>query len=101
MGNLVFVRLPHVEHADVQGGIIQSFFHFLDRDFVGLELSVRRFGRNAAELVVIDQLGNGGVFPAKRTFRIAAELQFAKLHIQSIEKEQPANQRRSFPQRQL
>jgi hypothetical protein len=47
---------------------------------------------DAAELFVIDKFFNGRVFTANRALRIAAQLEFAELHVERVEKEQTANE---------
>src|SRR5207253_7199987 len=61
----------------------------------------RGFRADAAELVVIDQFGDGRLGPADGTFRIAPKFQFAKLHVEGVEEEEAPNERTAFAQCQL
>src|SRR6202035_5324479 len=66
------------------------------------QLRIGRRGRlNAAELLVIDQRGDGGVSTANRAVRILAQLQLAETHAQRIHQQQAPDQRIALAQDQL
>ena len=54
VGDLIFVRLAHVDDFDAEFWIVQRPLHFLHGDFVGIGHGRCRFRHNAAELLVID-----------------------------------------------
>src|SRR5437870_1239049 len=55
----------------------------------------------AAEHLVVDQLGHRGLFPAHRAVRIPAELHRGELHVHRIEQQQPPDQRVAGAEDQL
>ena len=57
--------------------------------------------RDAAELLVVDQLGDGGVVAADRTVRVLAELQLAETHPQRVVDQKAADERLADPHDQL
>ena len=68
-------------------------FDHIDFAFVQLGPPDRRRlirGRHAAELMVIDQLGNRRMLAANRALRILAQLEFAELHPQRVVEQQPS-----------
>src|SRR5262249_8803695 len=86
-------RLAHVENPDVVAAA-ETFGELFD---ARLELRwqrglVRRRRRHAAELVVIDELGDGAILAAHRARRIAPQLHRSEAHRQSIEEQQPARE---------
>ena len=56
---------------------------------------------DAAEFLIIDELGDGRMIAAHRALRIAPQLQFAEAHRQRIVQHQPANQGLADAQDQL
>jgi hypothetical protein len=74
---------------------------FLHGDFVGIGDGHGRFRDDAAELLVIDQLGNGGVLAAQRALGIAAQAEFAEFHFEGVEEQQPANEGTAFAEGEL
>ena len=63
----------------------------------------RRAGRwrDAAELIVVDQLADRRVVAAHRALRIAPQLQLAEAHVPGVVEQQPADQRRAAAEQQL
>ena len=62
---------------------------------------LRWFGRDAAKLVVVDQLGHGRIGAADRAIGILAQLQLAEAHGERVDEEQAADQRLAFAEDQL
>ena len=56
---------------------------------------------NSAKLVVVDQLGDGRMRSADRAIGVLAQLEFAELHVQGIDQQQPADQRLALAQNQF
>ncbi len=59
------------------------------------------FGHNAAELLVVDELGDGGVEAADRALGILAQLEFAEAHVERVDQQQPADERIALAENQL
>ena len=83
----------------------RSSFAFTSTGSISPSLA-RRHGRwlllrHAAELLVVDQLGDGRMVAAHRAFRIAAQLQLAEAHGQRVVQHQAADQRLADAQDQL
>src|SRR3984885_13417917 len=62
---------------------------FVSSDLQGTDL---RWGCDAAELVVVDQFGDGWVGAADRAVRILAQLQGTETHAQRIDQKQAADE---------
>src|SRR5206468_3067475 len=79
-------------------------FELLDRRFC-LVVWRGRLGRllatEAAELVVIDELGDGWVVPAQGAPGIAADFELLKRHLERIVQQEPADERRPLTQDQF
>src|SRR5262245_48154172 len=77
----------------------------LNRNLVSCHRSSDRGGRllasNAAELLVIDERLDGRVVAAHRAARVAANLEFLELHLESVIEHEPADERRAFAQDNL
>src|SRR5258705_2610133 len=58
----------------------------------GLGCRGLRLRNDAAELLIVDQLFYSRLFAAHRTLGIFSQLEFAKLHLQSIKEEQSVYQ---------
>ncbi len=81
---------------------IHALFQFLHGDVALLTRCDLWFGRmDAAELFVIDQLGDGRLIAADGAFRIAPDLELAEGHLPGIVEQQPADQRLALAQHQL
>src|SRR5918999_1793528 len=88
VSHLVLVRLAHVEDGDLVA-VLQAPLELLDRDLrhlAGLVPGVRLW--DAAELLVVDELGDGGVLAADRAVRVLAQLHLAEAHPQSVVEQQ-------------
>src|SRR5215213_268946 len=101
VGDLVLVRLAHVENVDVLV-IVQLALELFDRDLRHAVLLFGRIGlRDAAELLVVDELRNRRVLAADRAVQILAELHLAEAHAQSIIEEEPSDERLADPEYEL
>src|SRR5262249_12559017 len=88
-GDLVFAWLADIEKYEIVAPI-DLRLHFGHVDF-----RFRHFWLlcgNPAELLIVDQFGNGGVRSASRTIRVFAKFQLAKVHSQGVVQQQAANQ---------
>src|SRR6185369_14420510 len=99
--DLVFVRLAHVDDFDAELRFFERLLHFVDSHFVGVLRGRLRLGRDAAEHLVIDELGDRRIFATDRALYVATQLELAKLHVERIEQEQTSDQRTPFTQREL
>jgi hypothetical protein len=99
LGNLGFEGLADIEQEKVFAGVAL----FLELGGGDLGDSVLQlchpgafdgcwFRDNAAELVVVDQLRNGGVRAADGAVGILAELEFAEAHAQRVDQQQAADE---------
>ena len=59
------------------------------------------FGRDAAELLVVDELGDGGVVAADRALGILAQLEFAEAHVERVDEQQAADERLALAEDEL
>src|SRR5271166_5177850 len=89
---LIFVRLTHIEDEEILSRIqtpLQFFYLNLRNS------SYHRFflPANSAKFVVVYQLRHRGMRAANRAIGILAQLQFAKLHAQCIDQQQPSDKR--------
>src|ERR1700722_17853254 len=101
IADLVFVRLAHIENEEIVA-FIEPRLQFLWRDLWNRQIRRRGFfPAHAAEFVVVDQLMDGAMLAAHRAIRILAQLQFAELHSQRIEQQQPADETVTPPENQL
>src|SRR5215204_2845053 len=57
--------------------------------------------RDAAELLVVDQLRNGRVLAADGAVRVLAELHLAEAHVQRVVQEEPSDERLADPEYEL
>src|SRR5256886_2400320 len=96
-GNLVLVRLAHVDHEQI-GVFVPFLFQVLRRD---LRAVVRRLGPDAAERLVVDQPGDGRVGPAHRAVRLFRSLELAELQLEGVEQDETPDQRLTHAQNQL
>ena len=85
----VLVGLAHVEDVDVFSGVDAplEFFDGELGDSVFHVFLLRGFRHNAAEVLVVDELGHGGVGAADRALGILAQLEFAKSHCEGIDQQ--------------
>ena len=58
-------------------------------------------GANAAELLVVDELGDGGIFTADRALGILAQLEFAEAHVERVDQQQAADEGSPLPRMSL
>ncbi len=58
-------------------------------------------GTNAAELLVVDQFLDCGIFAADRALRVLAQLQFAEAHTERVDQKQAAYERAALAEDQL
>ena len=92
IADLIFVRLANIEDVEIVAAI-EARFQIARSDFG--DGCLRRgsfFTANAAELGVVNQLGDGAVCAAERAIGIFAQLQFAEAHGERIEKQQAADE---------
>src|SRR4029077_16200562 len=82
------MRLAHIENEQIISAI-EPGFEFARRNLRHLYGWARSlFAAHAAEFVVIDELGDGGMRSTHRAIRILAEFEFAELHSESIKQQQ-------------
>src|SRR5271170_371687 len=75
VGDLVFVRLAHVEHEEVFAGVESALeFDRADLRDTVLNLCRRCLRHNAAELVIVDKLSHCRILSAHRAFWILPQL---------------------------
>jgi hypothetical protein len=92
------VRLAHVEDVDVLA-FIEPGLELSDRDLRHAVLLLGSLSlRDAAELLVVDQLRNRRVLAADRAVRILAELHLAEAHVQRVVEEEPSDERLTDPE---
>ena len=105
--NLEFVRFAHIEEKKVivvDFLLVQPGLQLSYRDLGDSVLHLgrlRRFGRDSAELVVVDQFGHGGVGAAHRAVGILAQLELSKPHGQRVDKKQTADEWLTFTEDEL
>src|SRR5712664_1403254 len=92
IADLVFVGLAHIENEQIIS-TIEPGLEFAWSDFRHLHGRARGFfAADAAEFVVIDQLGDGGMRAAHRAIRVLAQLELAELHPESVKKQQSSHE---------
>src|ERR1017187_8823256 len=101
VGDFVFVRLAHINDLDAKLRIVERLLHVLHRDFVGIDGRVYWFGCDAAEHFVIAQFLDGWMFAADGALRVAAEFQFAELHVERVEQQQSPDERTALADGEL
>src|SRR2546428_477985 len=85
--NLVVMRLAHGEDENFVA-MVQASLQLGRGDFGDLRCGRRSFlAANAAELFVVNHLGDGAVLAANRASGILAQLELAEAHSQRIEQE--------------
>src|SRR5215217_92194 len=101
VGDFVLVRLAYVEHVDLFL-VVQLAFEILNRD---LRHAVLLLGgaclRDAAELLVVDELGHGRVLAADGAVGVLAELHLAEAHAQGVVEQKPSDERLADPEYEL
>src|SRR5271155_2911540 len=92
VADLIFVRLAHVEDEEILFRI-QTALQLFYLNF--RKSSSHRFllPTNAAKLVVVYQLRDRRMRAADRAVGILAQLEFAKLHAQRVNQQQPSDER--------
>src|SRR5208283_3304305 len=105
-GNAANLELGRIAHIENEQGLaaVQPAFQLLHRGLPGVRgyrRSCRFLATDAAELLIIDQLGDGRLVAADRASRIAADLELTEAHLQRIIKHQPADQRLALAEDQL
>ena len=92
VADLVFMWLAHVEDEEIVPGIQPplQFFYLYFRDAC---LHCGFLPTNSTKLVVVYQLRDGGMGAAHRAVGILPQLQLAELHAESIDQQQPSDQR--------
>src|SRR6185437_2619790 len=60
-----------------------------------------RFRPNSAELLVVDQLGHGGMRAADRAIGVLAELKLAEAHAERVNQQQPPDKRLALAKDEL
>src|SRR5215813_10054181 len=90
IADLKLVRFAHIENKKIVAPV-QTRFQFARSDFRNLHIWCWRFfAANAAEFVIVDQLGKRRVLPANRAIGILAQFQFAEFHSERIKEQQTA-----------
>src|ERR1700734_1431158 len=100
VADLVLVRLAHIEHEHIILRI-ETPLQLFDLNFRN---SIRhRFllPTNAAKLVVVYQLRDRGMRATHRAVGIFSQFQLAKLHAQSVNEQEPSNERLADSENQL
>src|SRR3954469_23903344 len=92
VADLIFVRLANVEHKDVVAGI-NAPLQFLRLDLPDVPSHRSRLTAHAAELLIIDQLGNGGIHAAYGALGIFAQFEFAETHAQRVNQQKTSDER--------
>src|SRR5712691_5195763 len=92
VADLIFVGLAHIEDEEIFFRI-QTALQLFDLNFRNSCCHRFFLPANAAELVVVYQLGHGGMRAAHRAIWIFAQLEFAELHAKSIDQQQTSNER--------
>jgi len=93
IADLIFVGLADIQDEDIVSAI-EPFLQFAGSNFRDVEIGLGFFfAANAAELVVVDELVNRAMAATHRAVRILAEFELAKLHGESVKKNQPAFER--------
>src|SRR5580704_12712772 len=88
IANLIFVRLAHVQNEQVIAAI-EPGFQFARSNLRDLHGRTGGFfAANAAELEVVDELGDGWIRAAHRAVRALPQLQLTEFHSQRIEEQQ-------------
>src|SRR5262249_24406092 len=96
--NPVLVRLPNIDEYEVVAAV-QLFFYFPDFDFAFVHL--RLLGGNSAELLIIDELGDGTVFAADGALRIFAQFELSEPHAEGVIEEKTSHERLTDPEYEL
>src|SRR6202035_1443156 len=90
-GDLPLLGVADVEEEDLLAGAAPAV-QLLDGD-VEAGLDLLGLGRDAAELLVVDELVLGGVLGADGAGGVLLELELAEAHLQSVEEQQAADER--------
>ena len=94
--NLVLVGLAHVEQEEVFLRVdLPLELGHVRLGFVvrSIHRHLRRCGRDAAELFVVNQRGHGRMRAAHRAIRIFLQLELAEFHPQRVVNQEPADER--------
>src|SRR5260370_19495525 len=87
IADLVFVGLAHIENEQIIS-TIEPGLAVAWSDFRHLHGRARSFfAAYAAEFVVIDHLGDGGMRAAHRAIRVLAQLELPELHPECVRKQ--------------
>src|ERR1700678_145338 len=101
--DFVFMRFAHIEEEVVLARVAllleRSYRNLLDT--VNQWRVSRRRRLYAAKLLVINQLGHGGMRAASRAIRILAQLELAEAHVQRVHQQQAPDERLALAQDQL
>ena len=102
LGDLKFEGLAHVEDEEIVARVeaLLEFFHA----HLGNAVLYKRHFRlrdDAAELLVVDELGHGGMRAADRAVGILAQLELAEAHVERVDEEQAADERLAFAEDEL
>src|SRR6185437_11668562 len=93
VGDLVFEWLADVENEEAVAGVeaLLEFLHAHLGDTV-FHRRLRTPRRNAAELLVVDEMRDSGMLAADRAIGIFAQLQLTEAHGERVDKKQAADE---------
>src|SRR3712207_5802536 len=97
--HLVLVRLAHVEYGDPVA-VLQASLELLDRDLRHLA-GLGGLLRDAAELLVVDELCDRRVLAADRAVRVLAQLHLAEAHAEGVVEQEASDQGLPDPEYEL
>ncbi len=103
VGDLIFERLAHIENEQILA-CVHAPFQFLHADLRNSILQCAllfRCGRDAAELLIVDQLRHRGMLAANRALGILAQLQLPEAHVERIHQQQAPDERLAFAENEL
>ena len=86
VADVVLVRFTHIEYIDVVTAVepLFQFFHF---NFIGSHFGWGLLAANSAELLVIDQLSDCRIFPARWAIGILPQLELTEFHGQRVDQQ--------------
>ncbi len=87
VADLVFVGLAHVENVEVVAAV-EALFQIFHLHFGCGHFGLGLLAANSAELLIVNQLGDGRILSASRAIGILAQLEFAELHAERVDQQQ-------------
>ena len=96
MADGVLIRLPHVNQGERLAAVHLGFQRGCRNGFACCQRRAFVAAPHPAELIVVNQMGHGGMVAANGAVRVFADFELPERHFQRVEHQEAPNERLTF-----